>query len=217
MGKYISFYTFYLFNLSEHASKILSALRNSPEDSVSCVLKRLELTLEEMKKDKIAHKERWAEQTRVCLSRSLDSQATLFRTNDAKFLRCRSIIQDIEKVYEERAKIKNAMQSTPVMPPLVTVSYPKEMSIFFDVHYLIECTLLSLHLSSEEMSNARFILKFLLPTFLCISPMNMSSQEKSKYFPAIEDYEKHPLSYSTQLSMKGFDEYIKNFYPEFVS
>lgn len=102
----------------EHASKILSALRNSPEESVPCVLKRFELTLDEMKKEKIAHKERWAEQSnyfklklllnfillaRACLSRSLDSQASLFRTNDAKFLRCRSIIQDIERVYEEVA------------------------------------------------------------------------------------------------------------------
>lgn len=48
----------------EHTSKILSALRNSPEESVPCVLKRLELTLEEMKKEKVAHKERWAEQSK---------------------------------------------------------------------------------------------------------------------------------------------------------
>jgi hypothetical protein len=38
---------------------------NSPEESVPCVLKRLELTLEEMKKEKIAHKERWAEQSKT--------------------------------------------------------------------------------------------------------------------------------------------------------
>lgn len=35
--------------------------------------------------------------------------------------------------------------------------------------------------------------------------------------PSLEEYEKHPLSYSTQLNLKDFDEYIKNFYPEFVS
>lgn len=170
-----------------------------------------------MKKEKIAHKERWAEQTRACLSRSLDSQATLFRTNDSKFVRCKAIVQEIEKVYEERAKIRSTIQSNALMPPLVTVSYPKEMSVFFDAHYLIECTLLSQHLSSEEMSNARFILKFLLPTFLCISPINISNEEKNKYLPQINEYENHPLSYSTQLNLKGFDEYIKNFHPEFVS
>jgi histone deacetylase complex regulatory component SIN3 len=93
----------------------LSALRNSPEDSLPCVLKRFEVTLEEMKKEKIAHKERWAEQSKIlnlfpiqhkflaraCLSRSLDAQAALYRTTDSKFLRCRSIIQDVERVYEE--------------------------------------------------------------------------------------------------------------------
>lgn len=84
----------------EHASKILSALRNAPEDSVPCVLKRLEFTLEQMRKDKISRSERWAEQTRACLSRSLDSQANFFRNNDQKFLRCRSVIQDIEKAFE---------------------------------------------------------------------------------------------------------------------
>jgi histone deacetylase complex regulatory component SIN3 len=88
-------------NFSEHASKILSALRNSPEESVPCVLKRFELTLEDMKREKIAHSERWAEQQKACLSKSLDSQASLFRNNDSKFLRCRSIIQDIERIYEE--------------------------------------------------------------------------------------------------------------------
>jgi hypothetical protein len=62
-----------------------------------------------------------------------------------------------------------------MMPPLVVITYPKEMSSFFDAHYLLECTLLTLHLSSEEMSNARFILKFLLPTFLCINSMNISN------------------------------------------
>ncbi|KAI6182361.1 HDAC-interact domain-containing protein [Aphelenchoides bicaudatus] len=201
----------------EHASKILSALRNSPEESVTCVLKRFEVTLEEMKKEKIAHKERWAEQTRACLSRSLDAQATLYRTTDSKFLRCRSIIQDIERIYEERTKLTESMNIDGMLPPLITITYPKEMSVFFDAHYLIECTMITQNLTNEEMFNARFLLKFVLPTFLCINPANISAQDEISSVVNIDDYEKHPISYATKLNLNGFDEYIRNFYPEFAN
>jgi hypothetical protein len=70
------------------------------------------------------------------------------------------------------------MQIDGLLPPLITVAYPKEMSVFFDAHYLIECTIITQNLSSEEMSNARFLLKFVLPTFLCINPANISAQER---------------------------------------
>ena len=66
-----------------------------------CVLRRFELTFEAMKNEKVAHSERWAEQTRVCLGRALDNQASLFRNNDTKFLRCRAMVQEIERHYEE--------------------------------------------------------------------------------------------------------------------
>ena len=65
------------------------------------MLKRFELTLEAMKTEKVAHSERWAEQTRICLGRALDNQASVFRNNDMKFLRCRTLIQEIERHYEE--------------------------------------------------------------------------------------------------------------------
>lgn len=77
------------------------------------------------------------------------------------------------------------MQIDGPLPPLVTVAYPKEMSVFFDAHYLIECTMITQNLSPEEMSNSRFLLKFVLPTFLCVNPANVSAQEKisKSFFP----------------------------------
>ncbi|CAD5209235.1 unnamed protein product [Bursaphelenchus xylophilus] len=195
----------------EHASKILSALRNAPEDSVPCVLKRLELTLEQMRKDKIIKGERWAEQTRACLSRSLDSQANFFRNNDTKVLRCRSIIQDIEKVFEERKKLMEEMCTDGGFPPLVTLTYPVDMSVFFDAHYLIECTLLGQHLTSEELSNARFFLKFLLPSLMCL---NVLQEEKSGITVDSEATEKFPISYATQLNVPDFARYMQSFVPE---
>lgn len=55
---------------------------------------------------------------------------------------------------------------------------------------------------------------------IVVSNKNKSTYEITKtifagLFPDIEEYEK--LSYSTQLNLKGFDEYIRSFYPEFVS
>ncbi|CAD5206442.1 unnamed protein product [Bursaphelenchus okinawaensis] len=198
----------------EHASKILSALRNAPEDSVACVLKRLELTLEQMRKDKVVKSERWAEQTRACLSRSLDSQANFFRNNDTKVLRCRSIIQDIEKVFEDRSRVMEDMTyADGAFPPLITLTYPSDMSVFFDAHYLIECTLLGQHLSLEELSNARFFLKFLLPNLLCLNILH-NQEVVSGMLIDVEKDEKCPISYATQLNVGDFERYIKSFIPE---
>ncbi|KAI6192747.1 hypothetical protein M3Y94_01321600 [Aphelenchoides besseyi] len=199
----------------EHASKILSALRKSPVESVPCVRNRIEATLEEMRKDKISHSERWNEQTRACLSRSMDNQSTLFRNNDMKFLKCRTIIQDIERHYEERSKLTGTIHYNGNLPPLITLTYPREMSVFYDAHYLIECAFLATHISAEEMNTVRFILKFVLPTLLGINPYNVSTSQAIREMIDLDGYEKNPLAHSTLLNVKKFDEYIRRYYGDF--
>lgn len=109
------------------------------------------------------------------------------------------------------------MQIDGMLPPLVSITYPKEMSVFFDAHYLIECSLLTQNLTSEEMSNARFLLKFVLPTFLCINPSTIATQEQLESAFKLNEQDTYPISYATQLNINGFGEYIRKLYPEFVS
>ena len=120
-----------------------------------------------------------------------------------------------------------------MLPPQVTLTYPKNLSVFFDAHYLIECVTLTLHLSAEELSNVRFVrklagglpqltsgaclVKFLLPTFLGVNPSEAALHKKVGKQVSLDDYEKHPLSYATQINLRGFDAYIRQYYASFVS
>lgn len=108
------------------------------------------------------------------------------------------------------------MSTDGAFPPAVVLSYPADMSVLFDAHYLIECTLLGLHLSAEELSNARFFLKFVLPNLLCINVLQ-DAQVMSGVLLENEDAQKMPISYATQLNVPDFSRYIRSFLPSDTS
>lgn len=98
-------------------------------------------------------------------------------------------------------------------PPLVTFEYPTDMTVLFDSHYLIECTLLGQHCTTEELSNARFFLKFILPNLLCVNFTNGGGRTSGVPIES-EENDKYPLSYATQLNIPDFTRYIESFIPE---
>uniref|UniRef100_A0A671YQN1 Paired amphipathic helix protein Sin3b n=1 Tax=Sparus aurata TaxID=8175 RepID=A0A671YQN1_SPAAU len=115
----------------DKAPEIIEGLKRSPATAVPVVLKRLKAKEEEWREAQQGFNKIWREQYEKAYLKSLDHQGVNFKQNDMKALRSKSLLNEIESVYDERQE-----QSTEEGGPHMLFTY-EDKQILEDAASLI--------------------------------------------------------------------------------
>ncbi|XP_017323286.1 paired amphipathic helix protein Sin3b isoform X2 [Ictalurus punctatus] len=86
----------------DKAPEIIEGLKRNPVTAVPVVLKRLKAKEEEWREAQQGFNKIWREQYEKAYLKSLDHQGVNFKQNDMKALRSKSLLNEIESIYDER-------------------------------------------------------------------------------------------------------------------
>ncbi|XP_041967462.1 paired amphipathic helix protein Sin3b [Alosa sapidissima] len=86
----------------DKAPEIIEGLKRSPATAVPVVLKRLKAKEDEWREAQQGFNKIWREQYEKAYLKSLDHQGVNFKQNDMKALRSKSLLNEIETIYDER-------------------------------------------------------------------------------------------------------------------
>ena len=92
----------------EKASDIIEGLKRNPVVAVPLVLRRLKSKDEEWREVQKNFNKTWREQNEKYYLKSLDHQGLLFKQSDTRFLRSKSLLNELETLYDERHEAEEA-------------------------------------------------------------------------------------------------------------
>ncbi|CAL8260762.1 unnamed protein product [Merluccius merluccius] len=107
----------------DKASDILDGIKKNPAMSVPIILKRLKTKEEEWREAQRGFNKIWREQNEKYYLKSLDHQGINFKQNDTKVLRSKTLLNEIESIYDERQEQASEENAGPPTGPQLTLSY----------------------------------------------------------------------------------------------
>ncbi|XP_046527425.1 paired amphipathic helix protein Sin3b isoform X3 [Equus quagga] len=120
----------------DKAPEIIESLKKNPVTAVPVVLKRLKAKEEEWREAQQGFNKIWREQYEKAYLKSLDHQAVNFKQNDTKALRSKSLLNEIESVYDEHQEQHSEGRGTPCSEPHLIFVY-EDRQILEDAAALI--------------------------------------------------------------------------------
>nr|KAG5690314.1 hypothetical protein BaRGS_022541 [Batillaria attramentaria] len=120
----------------EKSADILDGLKKNPCVAVPLVLRRLKAKEEEWRDSQKMFNKLWREQNEKYYLKSLDHQGMTFKQNDAKALRSKSIINEIETILEEQNEQQQQGLETAVVEPHIRETY-EDKTVFEDAAGII--------------------------------------------------------------------------------
>ncbi|XP_036158475.1 paired amphipathic helix protein Sin3b isoform X3 [Myotis myotis] len=120
----------------DKAPEIIESLKKNPVTAVPVVLKRLKAKEEEWREAQQGFNKIWREQYEKAYLKSLDHQAVNFKQNDTKALRSKSLLNEIESVYDEHQEQHSEGRSAPSSEPHLIFVY-EDKQILEDAAALI--------------------------------------------------------------------------------
>uniref|UniRef100_A0A8C9U0E9 Paired amphipathic helix protein Sin3a n=1 Tax=Scleropages formosus TaxID=113540 RepID=A0A8C9U0E9_SCLFO len=120
----------------DKAPDIIDGLKKNPAVSVPIVLKRLKVKDEEWREAQRGFNKIWREQNEKYYLKSLDHQGINFKQNDTKVLRSKSLLNEIESIYDERQEQASEENGAPPAGPHLTLTY-EDSQILEDAAALI--------------------------------------------------------------------------------
>ena len=101
----------------DKAPEIIEGLKKNPAVCVPLVLRRLKSKEEEWREAQKQFNKIWREQNEKYYLKSLDHQGNSFKQNDIKYLRSKSLINEIESIFEERHEQNDENADVPGAQP----------------------------------------------------------------------------------------------------
>ncbi|KAM8961090.1 paired amphipathic helix protein Sin3b [Pelodytes ibericus] len=120
----------------DKAPDIIESLKKNPVTAVPVVLKRLKAKEEEWREAQQGFNKMWREQYERAYLKSLDHQAVNFKQNDTKALRSKSLLNEIESVYDEHQEQHPEGRTTTSSGPHLIYTY-EDWQILEDAASLI--------------------------------------------------------------------------------
>uniref|UniRef100_A0A8C1ZUU4 Paired amphipathic helix protein Sin3a n=1 Tax=Cyprinus carpio TaxID=7962 RepID=A0A8C1ZUU4_CYPCA len=120
----------------DKALDIIDGLKKNPAVSVPIVLKRLKLKEEEWREAQRGFNKIWREQNEKYYLKSLDHQGINFKQNDTKVLRSKTLLNEIESIFDERQEQASEDNSAFPSGPQLTLTY-EDRQILEDAAALI--------------------------------------------------------------------------------
>ncbi|XP_046857434.1 paired amphipathic helix protein Sin3b-like isoform X2 [Xenia sp. Carnegie-2017] len=162
----------------DKASDIIDGLKKTPAVAVPLVLKRLKAKEEEWRAAQRLYNKIWREQNEKYYLKSLDYQGATFKQNDLKGMRSKSLLTEIENIYDEKQEQAAEGNADPTGPHMV-FTY-KDKSILDDaagliVHHMKRQT--GIH--KEDKSKIKSLLYTFVPDLFFAPRGELSDDEDS--------------------------------------
>uniref|UniRef100_A0A673CQC3 Paired amphipathic helix protein Sin3a n=1 Tax=Sphaeramia orbicularis TaxID=375764 RepID=A0A673CQC3_9TELE len=165
----------------DKAHDIIDGLKRNPAVSVPVVLKRLKMKEEEWREAQRGFNKIWREQNEKYYLKSLDHQGINFKQNDAKVLRSKTLISEIEMLYDERQE--RASEETAASPP----SGPHLTLTYDDSQILEDAAALIIHhvkrqvgIQKEDKYKIKQIIHHFIPDLLFARRGELSDVEEEE-------------------------------------
>uniref|UniRef100_A0AAY4D082 Paired amphipathic helix protein Sin3a n=1 Tax=Denticeps clupeoides TaxID=299321 RepID=A0AAY4D082_9TELE len=120
----------------DKAPDIIDGLKRNPAVSVPIVLRRLKTKDEEWREAQRGFNKIWREQNEKYYLKSLDHQGINFKQNDTKVLRSKTLLNEIESIYDERQEQISDENGSLSTGPHLTLTY-EDRQILEDAAALI--------------------------------------------------------------------------------
>ncbi|XP_051572105.1 paired amphipathic helix protein Sin3a-like [Myxocyprinus asiaticus] len=120
----------------DKAPDIIDGLKTNPAVSVPIVLKRLKIKDEEWREAQRGFNKIWREQNEKYYLKSLDHQGINFKQNDTKVFRSKTLLNEIETLYDERQEQASEDNTAPPSGPQMILVY-EDSQILEDAAALI--------------------------------------------------------------------------------
>ena len=112
----------------DKAPEIVDGLKKSPAVAVPLVYRRLKSKEEEWREAQKQFNKIWREQNEKYYLKSLDHQSITFKQNDIKFLRSKSLINEIETLFDEKHEQNEENPDAALGPHMIFVYKNKSMN-----------------------------------------------------------------------------------------
>uniref|UniRef100_A0A8C3S0P1 Paired amphipathic helix protein Sin3b n=1 Tax=Chelydra serpentina TaxID=8475 RepID=A0A8C3S0P1_CHESE len=171
----------------DKAPEIIESLKKNPVTAVPVVLKRLKAKEEEWREAQQGFNKIWREQYEKAYLKSLDHQAVNFKQNDTKALRSKSLLNEIESVYDEHQEQHSEGRSATTNEPHLIFIY-EDKQILEDAASLISYYVKRQPtIQKEDQATIRQIVHHFVPELFFSQLPDHSISEES----ADEDRENH--------------------------
>ncbi|XP_053721872.1 paired amphipathic helix protein Sin3a-like [Synchiropus splendidus] len=164
----------------ERANDIIDGLKKNPAAAVPIVLKRLKQKDEEWREAQRGFNKIWREQNEKYYLKSLDHQGINFKQNDIKVLRSKTLLNEIEMLFDERQE--RASEETTAAPP----SGPHINLTYDDSQILEDAAALIIHhvkrqgIQKEDKYKIKQIISHFIPDLLFAKRGELSDVEEEE-------------------------------------
>ncbi|KAG0410274.1 hypothetical protein HPB47_012608, partial [Ixodes persulcatus] len=178
----------------DKAADIVEGLKRNPVVAVPLVLRRLKAKEEEWREAQKSFNKIWRDQNEKYYLKSLDHQGITFKQNDVKFLRSKSLLNEIEAIYEERREqMEEGTGEVPVGPHM-TLPYLDRSILDDAANLIIHHVKRQTGINKEDKQKIKQLLRQFIPDLFCLPRGELSDDEMEKDDDVeTEDGESQPL------------------------
>ncbi|XP_060923907.1 paired amphipathic helix protein Sin3a-like [Limanda limanda] len=162
----------------DKANDIIDGLKKNPAASVAIVLKRLKIKEEEWREAQRGFNKIWQEQNEKYYLKSLDHQSINFKQNDTKVLRSKTLINEIEVLYDDRQEqAAEVGPAPPVSGPHLTLTYDDRQIMEDAAALIIHHVKRQVGISKEDKYKIKQIIHHFIPDLLFAQRLELSDVE----------------------------------------
>uniref|UniRef100_A0A669F3Y2 SIN3 transcription regulator family member A n=1 Tax=Oreochromis niloticus TaxID=8128 RepID=A0A669F3Y2_ORENI len=165
----------------DKAQDIIEGLKKNPAVSVPIVLKRLKMKDEEWREAQRGFNKIWREQNEKYYLKSLDHQGINFKQNDTKVLRSKTLLNEIEMLYDERQERASEESATPPPNgPHMTLTYDDSQILEDAASLIIHHVKRQVGIQKEDKCKIKQIIHHFIPDLLFAQRGELSDVEEEE-------------------------------------
>ncbi|KAM6943140.1 paired amphipathic helix protein Sin3a-like [Xenentodon cancila] len=174
----------------DKAFDIIDGLKRNPAVSVPIVLKRLKMKEEEWREAQRGFNKIWREQNEKYYLKSLDHQGINFKQNDTKLLRSKTLVNEIEMLFDDRQE-RTSEESATQAPsgPHMTLTYDDSQILEDAAALIIHHVKRQVGIQKDDKFKIKQIIHHLIPDLLFAQRGDLSDVEDEDDEEEEEDME----------------------------
>ncbi|XP_052453133.1 paired amphipathic helix protein Sin3a [Carassius gibelio] len=178
----------------DKALDIIDGLKKNPAVSVPIVLKRLKLKEEEWREAQRGFNKIWREQNEKYYLKSLDHQGINFKQNDTKVLRSKTLLNEIESIFDERQEQVSEDNSACPSGPHLTLTYEDRQILEDAAALIIHYVKRQSSINKEDKHKIKQIIYHFIP--------DMLFSQRGVFPPSEEDDDEEDMDLDEEASRK---------------
>uniref|UniRef100_A0A8C4Y379 SIN3 transcription regulator family member A n=1 Tax=Gopherus evgoodei TaxID=1825980 RepID=A0A8C4Y379_9SAUR len=165
---------------ADKAADIIDGLRKNPSVAVPIVLKRLKMKEEEWREAQRGFNKVWREQNEKYYLKSLDHQGINFKQNDTKVLRSKSLLNEIESIYDERQEQASEDNAGVPIGPHLSLAYEDKQILEDAASLIIHHVKRQTGIQKEDKYKIKQIMYHFIPDLLFAQRGELSDVEEEE-------------------------------------